>query len=93
MSSIDNIGIDISLVCMASLESGYSELVGLVALNLDEYFADDSMGTGSDTGIGFDLGSNVDLDIDLGKNSGLDWIAGLGIDDIGFDWSKDTGYL
>ena len=72
MSSIDDIGIDISMVCMTSLESGYSELVGLVALNFDEYFADDSMGAGSDTGIGFDLGSNFDFDIDLGKNSGLD---------------------
>ena len=93
MSSIDDIDIDISMVCMTSFESGYSELIGLVALNLDDFFADDSMGTGSDTGIGFDLGSNVDFDIDLGKHFGLDWIAGLGIDDIDFDWSKDTGYL
>ena len=93
MSSIDDIGIDISMVCMTSLESGYSELVGLVVCNSVEHFAGDSMGTDSDTGIGFDLGSNVDFDIDLGKNSGLGLNFGFGMEDIDFDWSKDTGSL
>ena len=51
------------------------------------------MGTDSDTGIGFDLGSNVDFDIDLGKNSGLGLNFGFCMDDIDFDWSKDTGSL
>ena len=72
-SSIDDIDIDILTVCMTSLESGYSEQVALVVSNSDEYFAGDSMGTDSDTGIdiGFDLDANIDFDIDLGKNSGL----------------------
>ena len=66
MSSIDDIGIDISIVCMTSLESGYSELVGLVVCNSNEHSAGDSMGTDLDIGIVFDLGSNVDFDIDSG---------------------------
>ena len=91
MRSIGDIGIDISTVCMTSLEWGYSEQVGLVLCNSDEHFAGDSMGTDSDTGIGFDLGSNVDFDIDLSKNSGLG--LNFGMDDIDFDWSKNTGSL
>ena len=80
------------MIFVVALESGYSGQVGLVVCNSDEHFAGDSTGTDSDTGIGYDLGSNVDFDIELGKNSGLGLNFGLGIDDIDFDWCKDSLY-
>ena len=63
MIDIDDIGIDISMVCMVDVE--------LVECNLVEYFAGDSMDTDSD--IGFDIGWGKNFGLGLNAGSGIDY--------------------
>ena len=77
--------------CMSEPKLGQLEQVGLVECNWDEYFAEDSMDTDSDTGIDidFDLGSYIDL----AENYGHYLYVGFDIGDIDSGLSKRTCFL